>query len=440
MNFEENLLSYLPKDVVKGILDAQQKERVNSLILNTRKIKSEDFVALFPKVKKHPFINNVFIYDKNDYQFGKSWLFDNGVIYLIDTSSLLVSYLLSTEKQLVDYFGGKKHLFGLDMCSAPGGKLISFLLRSTSANFEFIANDLNFKRVIELEKNVERQGFDNVIIANNDLEKIDSNFENTFDLIILDAPCSGSAMFRKNEQALKERSMNKVLKFQSIQKRLLSSAIKMLNKGGFISYSTCSFSKEENEDVILDIIKSHPDIEVIDLSNNKQFYRHSSLPQAIHLFPNLYEGEGQFICILHKKGVRQERQLKKSNKNTQYDNILKELNLSFLNTKLINGEIFANNNILDLSKLNVIKPGLDIGTYNKGIFTPSFHLAHFLDTTSSIKLNEEEFKSYLHGDQIKKELNLKNGFYTVSYLDINLGYTKYVNGQLKNFYPKGLRH
>lgn len=440
MNFEENLLSYLPNDIVKGILNAQQESRVNSLILNTRKIKDEDFVALFPKVKRHPFIKNVFTYDKNEYQFGKSWLFDNGVIYLIDTSSLLVSYLLSTEKQLVNYFNDKNRLFGLDMCSAPGGKLISFLLSPSSTNFEFIANDLNYKRVLELWKNVERQGFDNVIITNNDFEKIDTYFKNAFDLIILDAPCSGSAMFRKNEQALREWSMNKVLKFQSVQKRLLTSAIDMLNDGGFISYSTCSFSKEENEDVILDILATHPEIEAINITNNKQFYRHPSLPQAIHLFPNLYEGEGQFICILHKKGNRQEKQFKITNKNGQYSNLLKEFGLSYLNTKLVNGEIFGNNNLLDLSKLNVVKPGLDIGTYNKGFFTPSFHLAHYLDSTSSIKLNKEEFMSYIHGDQIKKELNLKNGFYTVSYLDINLGYIKYVNGQLKNFYPKGLRH
>ena len=439
MNFEENLLSYLPKDVVKGILDAQQKERVNSLILNTRKIKSEDFVALFPKVKKHPFINNVFIYDKNDYQFGKSWLFDNGVIYLIDTSSLLVSYLLSTEKQLVDYFEGKKHLFGLDMCSAPGGKLISFLLSSTSADFEFIANDLNFKRVIELEKNVERQGFDNVIIANNDLEKIDSNFENTFDLIILDAPCSGSAMFRKNEQAKKEWSINKVLKMQEAQLSLLYIGLLMLKPGGYLMYSTCSFSKEENEDVILQTIAKFDDIEIVNIESKKEYFKSDLLPEAIHIFPNMYKGEGQFLCLLHKKGTSKIPE--KITKSTIFHKNLREkYKISQKNEKNLKNEIYFYDEFVDFSKFKVIRYGLHFGKEEKNIFIPDFHLAHYLSSEDSIALDEINFKKYIHGEELQLNLNLKNDFYVVSYKGINLGFVKYINGKLKNFYPKGLRH
>ena len=90
--------------------------------------------------------------------------------------------------------------------------------------------------------------------------------------------------------------------------------------------------------------------------------------------------------------------------------------------------------------MHLIRKGLLIGEENKGIFKPSFHLAHYLSCTNTISLNEEEFKKYIHGDEISKNLNLKNDYYIVSYKNLNLGFIKYTNGKLKNLYPKGLRH
>lgn len=429
MKFEENLKEYLNDEFIHELLLAQEKERTNSLILNTSKMSAQAFKAVFPNIKEHPFLKNVFYYSKNEYQFGKSYLFDNGVYYLIDASSLLVSYYLPTKDgDLV-----------LDLCSAPGGKTISLLLNNLDKNLNVIANDLSHQRALELSKNIERQGFSNVVVTNNDFSKIYKYYQNKFNAIILDAPCSGSAMFRKNSLAKEDWTINKVLSLQERQKELLKIAYFMLKEDGYLIYSTCSFSKEENEDVVLDALNNFNDLEIINIENKPYYYKSELLPEAIHLFPNLYDGEGQFIALLHKKGITSSSTSKSKNKIIHKD-LLNKYELNFQNEININKEIYLNNFTLDLSKFNLIRPGLHLGSLDKNIFIPSFHLAHYLNSSISIALTEEEFKKYIHGEEIIKNINIKNDFYVVSYNGINLGFAKYVNGRLKNYYPKGLRH
>ena len=429
MKFEDNLKEYLNDEFIHELVLAQEKERTNSLILNTSKMSAQAFKTAFPNIKEHPFLKNVFYYNKNEYQFGKSYLFDNGAYYLIDASSLLVSYYLPT----------KNDDLVLDLCSAPGGKTISLLLNNLNKNLNVIANDLSHQRALELSKNIERQGFSNVIVTNNDFSKIYKFYQNKFNAIILDAPCSGSAMFRKNSLAKEDWTINKVLSLQERQKELIKMAHFMLKEDGYLIYSTCSFSKEENEDVVLDALNNFNDLEIINIENKPYYYKSELLPEAIHLFPNLYDGEGQFIALLHKKGASSTSINKSKNKITHKD-LLNKYELNFQNEININKEIYLNNFTLDLTKLNLIRPGLHLGSLDKNIFIPSFHLAHYLNSSISIALTEEEFKKYIHGEEIIKNYNIKNDFYVVSYNGINLGFVKYVNGRLKNYYPKGLRH
>ena len=429
MKFEENLKEYLNDEFIHELVLAQEKERTNSLILNTSKMSAQAFKTAFSNIKEHPFLKNVFYYNKNEYQFGKSYLFDNGAYYLIDASSLLVSYYLPTKNgDLV-----------LDLCSAPGGKTISLLLNNLDKNLNIIANDLSHQRALELSKNIERQGFSNVIVTNNDFSKIYKFYQNKFNAIILDAPCSGSAMFRKNSLAKEDWTINKVLSLQERQKELIKMSHFMLKEDGYLIYSTCSFSKEENEDVVLDALNNFNDLEIINIENKPYYYKSELLPEAIHLFPNLYDGEGQFIALLHKKGASSTSINKSKNKITHKD-LLNKYELNFQNEININKEIYLNNFTADLTKLNLIRPGLHLGSLEKNIFIPSFHLAHYLNSSFSIALAEDEFKKYIHGEEIIKNYNIKNDFYVVSYNGINLGFVKYVNGRLKNYYPKGLRH
>ena len=425
MNFKENLAFYLEENFVDELIDSLNDTRVNSLILNTNKIDKDTFVKLFPKIIPHSFLENVFYYNKEDYEFGKSFLFTNGAYYIMDTSSMLVSYNLKiNDNDKV-----------LDLCAAPGGKTIALSLFNKDKNFYILSNDLSYKRSLELSKNIEHLGLKNVLISNSDFSKIYNHYLNTFDKIIVDAPCSGSAMFRKNELAKLDWTIDKVNKLKSEQINILNYALKMLKNGGKLIYSTCSFSYEEDEGVILEILKENKDVSVLPFTEHEGYFHHNSLKESIHLFPNLYKGEGQFMCLLTKNN--DEVNITYKNKpNIKHKNLLNSLNYN--NEVIIDDELYFYNAFIDTKYLNVIRYMLDAYQIKKDIFIPSFHLAHAINK-SDIKLDKNEAKKYLHGEELTKKLNLKNDYYIVSYLNVNLGYVKYVNGKLKNLYPKGLR-
>lgn len=425
MTLWENLNKYLNKEIINKIKNSLEDERTYCLLINDKKTNFEFLKSVFPTLEKHPFIKNACYYDGRVDFPGKSYLFDNGAYYIIDASSLLVSYFLSINEN---------ELF-LDMCAAPGGKSISQFLKSEK--IYGICNDLSKNRAFLMSENFERLGIANAIITNNDLSKVYKNYPSTFDKIILDAPCSGSGMIRKNDAFLSERTFEKVKRCVAIQKELLEIAYYLVKFNGIISYSTCSLSYEENEEIILDFIHAHPDCEILNLPSITGEYRSKELPQAIHLFPGLYQGEGLFICQLRKKqdnffSIKKKKETKKT--------IINKFNLPFIYEIEKNCNFYANSIALDTKYFNVLKEGLHIGEQKKDIFIPSFHLAHFLDSEKSISLNDSEAKLYLHGDIINYDLKLKDGFYIVSYNNINLGYVKKIGKILKNYYPKGLRH
>lgn len=415
MNFKENLLSYLDEEFVENLLDSMQKDRTNCLILNTQKMSDETFIKMFPKVIPHDIIPHAYFYNKNDYDFGKSFYFDNGLFYIMDSASMMVPYLLPIEDN--DNI--------LDMCAAPGGKSIFLSLKNPKINL--ISNDINYQRSCTLSSNIEKMGFSNVIISCSTISLLVNYYKSTFDKIILDAPCSGSAMFRKSEEMKNDWNYNKVLRCQTLQKELIEQASIMLKNGGILSYSTCSFSYEENEEVVLDFLSKHDDFKPIKIEDNPSFIRGKNLNESIHLFPNKYKGEGQFICLLKKDGelIKKESNINKN---------------EFMHTEKILDNLYLYNNQLNLSHLTILRKGLLKSTYKGKNEIPSFHFAHYLDAKNSIKLSDEEVKKYLHGDEITKITNLSNGYYVVSYNDINLGYVHIVGNKLKNLYPKGLRH
>lgn len=423
--FKNHLLKYLSNDEINDLIESFDEEENHSLVINPKKINIDKLEKYFPNLENHPFIKNVYYFNKSN-ELGKHFLFDNGAYYIMDASSLLISHFLKLED----------NVNVLDMCSAPGGKSISLALKNPNINI--ISNDLSFKRLLETEKNIERLGLSNITLINNDFKNVFQYYKNSFDIIILDAPCSGSGMFRKNDLVKEDWSLNKVLSLAKTQKELIEYAYYMLKNGGLLVYSTCSFSYEENEEVLISILNNHDDLKLIDLPHIDGEYRSKNFKEAIHLFPNLYKGEGFFLSFIRKSNNENNKTFKIKNiKPKQY---LPNYTLNFNNEIISKNKIYNTNNTIDLSHFNVIKYGLEIGEINKNIFTPSFHLAHYLDSTNSIKLNEEEKNQYIHGDTLINKNNLKSGYYIASYDGINLGFVKATNNQLKNFYPKGLRH
>ena len=425
MTFKENLQEFLNEDEINELLNSLKEEDSHAVILNPQKMSDEEFLLLFPNVKKHPYVEHAYIYDKNEYPLGKNIYHELGCYYLQDPGAMLTASLLNLkESDLV-----------LDLCAAPGGKSIQSSFKMNNKGI-IISNDLSKPRTFSIVENVERLGIKNIIVINNDFEKIYQNFKETFDVIILDAPCSGSGMFRKDDKMIEDWSINKVYKFQEIQKRLLEIAYEMLLPGGIISYSTCSYSKEENEDVIHHLLDKS-DAEIVTLPNIEGAYINPKDPIGIRIMPHKFNGEGQYICQIRKPGNKKERHY------LENENKFKKLFPPLLENKDIQkygDTYFVFDYHYQNKSLNVIRYGVKLASESKGIIKYDLHFARTLknDEFPTIELNDKEVIDYIYGNVIYKENDIK-GYILLTYKNKSVDISKSDTHQIKNYYPKGLR-
>ena len=426
MDFLPHLKAHLPAAEVDALSDALEKERVHGFYLNTNRISDEVAESSFPSIRPHPIVPHAYLYEEAELPLGKSLFFDCGGCYIIDPSSILAPYLLSPGK-------GQRIL---DMCAAPGGKtsVLSFLLGKDGV---VLANDASYPRAKELSGNVERLGLGNVMVTCSSSLVEDGGYEGLFDAILLDAPCSGSAMFRKNELARSDWSVDKVSRCAQIQRRLLEDASTLLSPGGRILYSTCSFSYEEDEEVVLSFLKEHPRFEAILPFDHPSFYHHPDLPASIRLFPHRFEGEGQFMCLLRDRREKENRPYMPKNKGMgKYSYLEKDYGLEG-RANFLFGEIpYSLSSPLPLDAKKILRPGVKLldPAYP---YVPDFALARYLDTDKGIELTEEQARLYLSGQSFP--LKEKEGVALLTYHGLSLGFAKIVNGVAKNHYPKGLR-
>ncbi len=429
-SFKNHLHKHFEKEIVDNLCDSFYAKPLNGVIINTNKISSKKFLEFFPDVVKHEIIPNAFLYEKEKYQLGKHVFFDIGLYYLQEPSAMLVSYL----------FNIKQDDIVLDLCAAPGGKTFQASLKASKGIV--YANDISYKRALVLKDNIERNGLENVIVTCNDYSTIYTNYLNYFDKIILDAPCSGSGMFRKNEEILNEWSENKVAKCSQIQNDLFDIAVKMLKPGGQIMYSTCSYSYEENEEIVINAIRKH-DLVPVKLNDHKSFYHHKNLKEGIHLLPNLYAGEGHFICCLMKKNDLNMPTYKvnnsKINNEFYHNDIVKTFGHENRNLIQISSIIYSLPYKCKIDKLNVLSAGVAVcKEKSKGIFVPSHHLAlSYNDNINIISINKEQLIKYINGETL--DYKIENGYYILKYLSFNVGFVKCTSNVLKNHYPKYLR-
>jgi NOL1/NOP2/sun family putative RNA methylase len=421
--FKKHLSSYLNEKEIDELISSFSKPRYYGLLLNEEKMSKEKFLSLFPKCEPHPIVSNGFLYKKEDYEFGKHIFHELGVYYLQEPSAMVVSYLLNPKEDEVI----------LDLCAAPGGKSIGASLLMKNKGL-IISNDLSRERTSILKENIQRMGRSNLIVTNNDFSYTYKNFLNCFDKIILDAPCSGSGMFRKDEKMIEDWSINKVFKNALIQMQLISYSYQMLKPGGTLIYSTCSYSYEEDEAVIKHLL-SITDAEILSLDNIEGFFQGKE-KIGYHLFPNKFKGEGHYFCLIKKPGL-----LNKSN------NKVKPHNNKFLNFKSIknyevnnfNNVLFALPFLIPYKGLNIILYGLKIGEVFKNNIRYSNHFAHFLpNDEKGIELSKEQAIKYIEGNELELNQNL-NGYFIIKYQGIAIDFTKINSGRVKNHYPKNLR-
>ena len=386
---------------------------------------SSCFEKEFPLIKRHPFIPNCYIYEEDIYHFGKHIYFDMGVYYLFEPCSPLVCYLLNpSENDKV-----------LDIAASPGGKSTHASLMMKNKGI-LISNEISKERALILSSNIERMGRKNVIVTSTDSSSLKKKYMSTFSKIILDAPCSGSGMFRKDKKMKEDWTYSKVLSCAKLQKELILDAFDMLEEGGSLVYSTCSFSYEEDEETILYLLQQRNNASLIEIPSSPYYFKSKS-NIGIHLFPHLYDGEGHYICLIEKKPTNERKNYIRNDKIKTISSINKICEIDDFVYK--NGNIYYSlPSYFDTKGIFVIRGGCKLGTEEKYGFEFDHALSHVKNSFSSIcDLTKEEALQYLRGEQLIKENTL--GTILLRYNGISLGWGKGLKGKINNKYPKGLR-
>ena len=431
-----------------------EKSSVRGLRVNTKRISVPDFLnqTKLP-LKKIDFADDGF-YFLTEQKIGNDAEHLTGQIYLQEPSSMLAVIASQIENE-------RGSVKVLDLCASPGGKTSQIACRVSDDSVIF-SNEIIPSRASVLFSNIERQGFKNVVVLNEKPENL-AGFENHFDYVFVDAPCSGEGMFRKNPETIAEWSEDNVKMCAERQKEILSYAEKLVKGGGKLIYSTCTFSMEEDEEVV-DWFAKNYNFKLVDISEE---IKKVTLPSkarveggenARKFYPFFSDGEGQFIAVFEKYGEKQETSIDthgihniklagKTELKIVSEFMQKNL-IKMPNQKVVQvGESFflapigfEENERKILDNLKFVSIGVKLGVIQKGRFEPSHTLFMACPEMFKLKieLDEQELKRYLHGEELNKDIG-QNLFAVVTHGGFPLGGVKVVANRLKNLYPKGLR-
>lgn len=299
IEFEKKMKAFLG-DEWDDFLYSYDNNRFQALRFNTLKVQSpEERMRILKTLKissdkKVSWADEAYYFDEN-VRPGKHPYHEMGLYYIQEPSAMSAAALLAP----------KPGMRVLDLCAAPGGKSTQLATYLGDSGL-LVSNEINTQRSRILSQNIERMGIKNAIVTNEDSFVLASHFPGFFNAIQVDAPCSGEGMFRKLPEAIEQWSMENVAICAARQKEILDNAAVMLKPGGVIVYSTCTFSKEENEDVIECFLERHPDF---------------TLEEMERFWPHKVDGEGHFVAKLVRRGsvdtdLKADRKTKK-NKNSK---------------------------------------------------------------------------------------------------------------------------
>lgn len=320
----------------------------------------------------------------------------------------------------------------LDLCAAPGGKTTQ-LAAQMQGDGILISNEIDSSRAKILAQNVERLGIKNCAVVNAAPKQLAALFPSWFDLIVADAPCSGEGMFKKESLAISEWSLENVRRCALRQREILDCAAQMLSGGGRLVYSTCTFSKEEDEGQIAEFLVRHPEFRFIE--------------QTL-LLPHKIKGEGHFIALLEKRGeergavkpfaIRRSAQANKAFSSFAGETLINAPKGEI--TTLSDGRMYAVPAGTPEIGARILRLGVELGEFDGKTFKPAHALALALkreEIARYVALSREEAERYLKGETL--DVAAENGWCVVGVGDYPLGWGKIVYGTLKNHYPKGLR-
>lgn len=442
-----------------------EKERALGLRVNTMKVPAEVFARENQEtfsLRPVSWCREGFYYEQES-RPGRHPYHEAGVYYIQEPSAMAVVSLLDPKP-------GERVL---DLCAAPGGKTTHIASRLNGKGL-LVSNEIHPARAKILSQNVERMGIGNAIVTNEDSDSLAEFFPEFFDCMVVDAPCSGEGMFRKDEQARNEWSEANVRLCAERQQEILDNAAKMLKPGGRMVYSTCTFAPEEDEDGIAAFLERHPEFSVVCLekdevpeglsSGHPEWSRghNPELQNTFRIWPHKSEGEGHYLALLRENGTwtaedgRKRKQPKYWN-----DKAGRSYVEEFLKKSLTASDHDALEEGMDrlilfgdqlyqlpegtpaLDRLRVLRPGLHLGAFKTKRFEPAHALSHFLKPEQAVSVcrlepEDPQVLDYLKGNTVKGEAGL-SGWTLVCIGDYPLGWGKAISGTVKNHYPKGLR-
>lgn len=474
IEFEKKMKAFLGNEW-DDFLYSYDNNRFQALRFNTLKVQSPEERMRILKVlgissdKRVSWADEAYYFDEN-VRPGKHPYHEMGLYYIQEPSAMSAAALLAP----------KPGMRVLDLCAAPGGKSTQLATYLGDRGL-LVSNEINTQRSRILSQNIERMGIKNAIVTNEDSFVLASHFPGFFNAIQVDAPCSGEGMFRKLPEAIEQWSMENVAICAARQKEILDNAAVMLKPGGVIVYSTCTFSKEENEDVIEYFLERHPDF---------------TLEEMERFWPHKVDGEGHFVAKLVRRGsvnelgvdydvcedscnkvedtgLKADRKIKKNknskNRKNETKPALTKENMKLLSEFLdetISEDVAAwikNSRLVmfgeqlyrlpdmevDIKGLKVQRAGLHIGEFKKQRFEPSHSLALALklnDAKNLVKLtcDNPQTIGFFNGQSVmlsdEQTAECKKGWALVCVDGYTAGWGKVNGTQVKNHYPKGLRN
>jgi NOL1/NOP2/fmu family ribosome biogenesis protein/precorrin-6B methylase 2 len=327
-----------------------------------------------------------------------------------------------------------------DLCAAPGGKSTQIAGRMGGKGF-LLCNEWNSKRALVLSRNIERMGISNALVTNEHPQRLAERLEGFFDRVLIDAPCSGEGMFRKEEAAVTDWSPETVQMCARRQAEILHSGAQLVRPGGRLVYSTCTFAPEENELAVAAFLKEHPEFEP-DPVDAPWFTAGEN--GTYRMWPHKLLGEGHFAAVLRKKEADEKEHSVPAGEKLpkEWTAFAKDLEISLPEGKALTfgrGLYWAPADMPDLRGLKVLRPGLELGEVKKDRFEPAHALALWLKTcrrTADLQPDGREVDAYLRGNVLQSSVK---GWCLVTVGGFSLGWGKGDGQQLKNHYPKGLR-
>ncbi len=458
MNYPQEYLDsmreLLGDEELSRFLSALDREYFQGLRVNNKKISNEAFEGLVSangfwekcRLKKIPWIQNGYYINDNKPASSHPY-YRAGLFYIQEPSAMMPARSMPVEPDDMV----------LDMCAAPGGKATQLASKLSDEGF-LLANDISAGRGKALLKNLEMAGIDNFCVTAENPDHLTDVYPEFFDKILLDAPCSGEGMFRKDQKSIaawKERGPEY---YSVIQEGLLEDAAIMLKPGGYMLYSTCTFSVIENEMQILKLLEKHPELTTEKISPYEGFSGgYLGLEDAVRIFPHKMNGEGHFCCLIKKNGSIDKGKAEANKRDKQIIKKLPEALSDFISHVKYDFSkgcfirdkeriYYLNKNVSRIQSLRYLRTGLYIGDIKAERFEPSQAFAMVLGKGGfeyCIDYNPADIQldKYLKGESFKIIKETKKGFpwRLVTVDGYPLGWAKLSGGMLKNKYESSWR-